>query len=57
MKPFIILLFAVLLPHVACAADLVEGMAFVVDGDTIEINDDRIRLHGNRRAGISAAMH
>ena len=28
------------------AADLVEGTAFVIDGDTIEINEERIRLHG-----------
>jgi endonuclease YncB( thermonuclease family) len=30
----------------AFAADLVEGTAFVIDGDTIEINEERIRLHG-----------
>ena len=46
MKPVIILLLAVLLPHAARAADLVEGTAFVIDGDTIEINEVRIRLWG-----------
>ena len=46
MKPVIILLLAVLLPRAACAADLVEGTAFAIDDDTIEIKDERIRLHG-----------
>ena len=46
MKSVIILLLAVLLPHAARAADLVEGTAFVIDGDTIEINEVRIRLWG-----------
>ena len=46
MKTVIILLLAVLLPHAARAADLVKGTAFVIDGDTIEINDERIRLWG-----------
>ena len=41
-----LLLLAVLLPGLACAADLAGGSAFVIDGDTIEINDERVRLHG-----------
>ena len=46
MKSVIILLLAVLWPHATCAADLEEGTAFVIDGDTIEINEERIRLWG-----------
>jgi endonuclease YncB( thermonuclease family) len=42
----ILLLLVVLMSRAACAADLVEGRAFVIDGDTIKINDERIRLHG-----------
>jgi endonuclease YncB( thermonuclease family) len=42
----ILLLLAVLLPRASGAADHVEGMAFVIDGDTIEIQDERIRLWG-----------
>lgn len=40
------ILLVVLLSRAACATDLVDGTAFVIDGDAIEINDERIRLHG-----------
>ena len=47
MKPTaIILSLAVVLSGPASAADLVEGTALVIDGDTIEINDERIRRWG-----------
>ncbi len=34
----------------------VAGTASVIDGDTIEVHGQRIRLHENRRAGESPAM-
>lgn len=47
MRPTaILLLLAAMLPRLAWAADLVEGTALVIDGDTIEINDERIRPDG-----------
>ena len=47
VKPVtILILLALVVCRPASAADLVEGTAFVIDGDTIEINDERIRLHG-----------
>lgn len=47
MKHFaILLLLAALVPRPGCAADLVEGTARVVDGDTIEVQEERIRLWG-----------
>ena len=39
-------MFAVLLPMTAWAGDRIEGVARVVDGDTIHIQDQRIRLWG-----------
>lgn len=46
MKLIATMLIGLLLPHNASAGDLVEGPARVVDGDTIEIDDQRIRLWG-----------
>ena len=40
-----VVLLATLVPH-AVRAETVEGVARVVDGDTIEIDDTRIRLWG-----------
>lgn len=40
-----ILLLAVLLPATA-SAQIVSGTAQVVDGDTLKLGDERIRLHG-----------
>jgi endonuclease YncB( thermonuclease family) len=42
----ILLLLIVLLPSPAVSADSVAGVASVIDGDTIEIHGERIRLFG-----------
>jgi endonuclease YncB( thermonuclease family) len=42
----ILLLLIVLLPSPAVSADSVAGVASVIDGDTIEIHGERVRLFG-----------
>lgn len=32
--------------HIASAADVITGTARIIDGDTLDINGERIRLHG-----------
>jgi endonuclease YncB( thermonuclease family) len=41
-----VLLFAAALPLPVLAQDIVAGRASVVDGDSLEIHSERIRLHG-----------
>ncbi len=42
----LLLLALLVLPATAVAASTVSGRAFVVDGDSLEIGDERIRLDG-----------
>lgn len=45
MKPLILAALAAMVSSAALAADIV-GRASVIDGDTIEIHGERVRLHG-----------
>ena len=44
--PFLVVLAALALACPAAAQDVLTGPARVIDGDTVEIQGQRIRLHG-----------
>jgi endonuclease YncB( thermonuclease family) len=42
--------------HIAAAADDLMGQASIIDGDTLEIHGNRIRLRGIDAPGKQSAM-
>ncbi len=46
IRAAILILLLTLSPAVALASEVITGPARVVDGDTLEIAGERIRLHG-----------